>query len=125
VEAARLSRRIFHPESNGAGQAPQKLHLLLRGTNFQIKVWKALMNIGSSRVVSYSTLARLAGSPKAQRAVGGALAANRIGYLIPCHRVIRESGDVGVYRWGSDRKAMMLAWEKAVDDACDARSAAE
>ena len=116
-EAARLSKRIFHPESNKAGQTPQKLHLLLRGTNFQIKVWEALMNIGSSSVVSYSTLAGLAGSPKAQRAVGSALAANRIGYLIPCHRVIRESGDVGVYRWGSDRKAIMLAWEKAVDDA--------
>ena len=115
MEAARLSKRIFHPESNSAGQTPQKLHLLLRGTNFQIKVWEALMNIGSSRVVSYSTLARLAGSPKAQRAVGSALAANRIAYLIPCHRVIRESGDVGVYHWGSDRKAMMLAWEKAVD----------
>jgi len=122
AEAARLSKRIFHPESNKAGQASRKLHLLLRGTNFQIKVWEALMNIGSSRVVSYSTLAGLAGSPKAQRAVGSALAANRIGYLIPCHRVIRESGDVGVYRWGSDRKAMMLAWEKAVGDA---RSTAE
>jgi len=115
-EAARLSQRIFYPETGKAGQAPEKLHLLLRGTNFQIKVWEALLNIGSSRVVSYSTLARLADSPKAQRAVGSALAANRIGYLIPCHRVIRESGDVGVYRWGSDRKAMMLAWEKAVDD---------
>jgi AraC family transcriptional regulator of adaptative response/methylated-DNA-[protein]-cysteine methyltransferase len=115
-EATRLSQRIFYPEPGKAGQAPEKLHLLLSGTNFQIKVWEALLNIGSSKIVSYSTLAKLAGSSKAQRAVGSALAANRIGYLIPCHRVIRESGDVGVYRWGSDRKAMMLAWEKAVDN---------
>ena len=115
IEADSLSKRIFHPKSYEAGHLPQKLHLLLRGTNFQIKVWEALMNIGSSQVVSYGTLAGLAGSPKAQRAVGSALAANRIAYLIPCHRVIRESGDVGVYRWGSDRKAMMLAWEKAVE----------
>ena len=115
-EAARLSQRIFYPEPGKAGQAPEKLHLLLRGTNFQIKVWEALLNIGSSKIVSYGTLAKLAGASKAQRAVGSALAANRIGFLIPCHRVIRESGDVGVYRWGSQRKAMMLAWEKAVDD---------
>ena len=121
-EAARLSQRVFYPEPGKAGQAPEKLHLLLRGTNFQIKVWEALLNIGSSKIVSYGTLAKLAGSSKAQRAVGSALAANRIGYLIPCHRVIRESGDIGVYRWGSERKAMMLAWEKAVDDA---RSTAE
>ena len=124
VEAVKLSRRIFHAASSKAGQGSRKLHLLMRGTDFQIKVWEALMNIGTSRVVSYSTLARLAGSPKAQRAVGSALAANRIGYLIPCHRVIRESGDVGVYRWGSNRKAIMLAWEKAVEDTDEVKSTA-
>lgn len=92
---------------------PQRgtLHLVLRGTNFQLKVWEALLNVEPSRVVSYTQLARMAGSPKAQRAVGSALAANTIGYLIPCHRVIRESGDFGSYRWGSERKAAMLAWE--------------
>lgn len=92
---------------------PQRgtLHLVLRGTNFQLKVWEALLKVEPSRVVSYTQLARMAGSPKAQRAVGSALAANTIGYLIPCHRVIRESGDFGSYRWGSERKAAMLAWE--------------
>lgn len=92
---------------------PQRgtLHLVLRGTNFQLKVWEALLKVEPSRVVSYTQLARMAGSPKAQRAVGSALAANTIGYLIPCHRVIRESGDFGPYRWGSERKAAMLAWE--------------
>lgn len=92
---------------------PQRgsLHLVLRGTNFQIKVWEALLKVESSRVVSYTQLAQLAGTPRAQRAVGSALAANTIGYLIPCHRVIRESGDFGRYRWGSERKTAMLAWE--------------
>jgi len=92
---------------------PQRgtLHLVLRGTNFQLKVWEALLKVEPSRVVSYSQLAQLAGTPRAQRAVGSALAANTIGYLIPCHRVIRESGDFGQYRWGTPRKCAMLAWE--------------
>lgn len=92
---------------------PQRgtLHLVLRGTNFQLKVWEALLKVEPSRVVSYTQLAELAGAPRAQRAVGSALAANTIGYLIPCHRVIRESGDLGRYRWGSERKTAMLAWE--------------
>lgn len=107
-KTSKLSDRIFPFEPK-----PGKLHLLLRGTNFQIKVWEALLSIGSSQLVSYSTLARIAGSPKSQRAVGSALAANKIGFLIPCHRVIRDSGDVGVYRWGSDRKIAIQAWEAA------------
>ena len=89
----------------------QPLHLLLRGTNFQIKVWEALLKIPPGDVVSYQTLARLTGNPRAQRAVGTALAHNRIALLIPCHRVIRESGDVGQYRWGSERKSALLAYE--------------
>jgi len=94
---------------------PQRgtLHLVLRGTNFQLKVWEALLQVEPSRRVSYSQLAGMAGVPTAQRAVGSALAANTIGYLIPCHRVIRESGETGHYRWGSERKAAMLAWEAA------------
>ena len=106
--ASGLCERIFN-----AGPETGKLHLLLRGTNFQIKVWEALLNIGSSRLVSYSALAGVAGAPRAQRAVGSAVAANRIGFLIPCHRVIRESGDVGQYHWGSNRKIAIQAWEAA------------
>ncbi|MBI3774590.1 MAG: methylated-DNA--[protein]-cysteine S-methyltransferase [Gammaproteobacteria bacterium] len=90
---------------------PGKLHLMLRGTNFQIKVWEALLNIAPAQRVSYSQLAAMIGAPNAQRAVGTALSANTIGYLIPCHRVIRETGETGHYRWGSNRKAAMLAWE--------------
>jgi AraC family transcriptional regulator of adaptative response/methylated-DNA-[protein]-cysteine methyltransferase len=88
-----------------------KVHLVLRGTNFQIKVWEALINTEFGRVVSYQQLAQKAGFPQAQRAVGSALASNHIGFLIPCHRVIRESGDAGNFRWGTERKLAMLAWE--------------
>lgn len=91
----------------------QQLHLLLRGTNFQIKVWEALLKIPAGEVVSYQTLAGLTGNPRAQRAVGTAVAQNRIALLIPCHRVIRESGEIGQYRWGSERKNALLAYESA------------
>lgn len=90
-----------------------RVHLVLRGTNFQIKVWEALIHTDFGRVTSYQQLAERAGCPRAQRAVGTALAANHIGFLIPCHRVIRESGDAGSYRWGAERKLAMLAWEAA------------
>lgn len=103
-----LVARIF-PEQ----PQPGNLHLVLQGTNFQIKVWEALLQIGSGALISYSELAALAGSPRASRAVGSALAANRIGYLIPCHRVIRETGESGQYRWGEDRKLIIQGWEAA------------
>ena len=108
AEAVRLAASIFL-----ARNRPGRLHLILRGTNFQIKVWEALIGIEPSQCVSYGRLAAMTGSPRAQRAVGSALAANNIAYLIPCHRVIRESGDIGNYRWGSERKTAMLAWEAA------------
>lgn len=95
------------------GRSEQPLHLLLRGTNFQVKVWEALLRIPAGEAVSYGTLARMTGNPRAQRAVGTALANNRIALLIPCHRVIRESGDIGQYRWGSERKSALLAYESA------------
>jgi len=88
-----------------------KVHLVLRGTNFQMKVWEALIHTEFGKVISYQQLAARAGCPRAQRAAGSALASNHIGFLIPCHRVIRESGDAGNYRWGNERKLAMLAWE--------------
>lgn len=100
---------LIFPSTPGRGQ----LHVVLRGTNFQIKVWEALLRTKPAQIVSYTQLAALAGMPKAQRAVGSALAANAVGYLIPCHRVIREGGEIGSYRWGSTRKAALLAWEAA------------
>lgn len=108
VQAEMRLQNIF-PATPSRG----KVHLVLRGTNFQIKVWEALIHTDFGRVTSYQRLAERAGFPKAQRAVGTALAANHIGLLIPCHRVIRESGDIGSYRWGADRKKAILAWEAA------------
>ena len=99
----------------GALTEPRPLSVLLRGSNFQIKVWEALLRIPSGLAVSYGDLAARAGSPKALRAVGTALAHNRLAVLIPCHRVIRESGDFGQYRWGTERKIALLAREQGGD----------
>lgn len=99
----------------GALTRSRPLSLLLRGTNFQIKVWEALLQIPSGLAVSYGDLAERAGSPRARRAVGTALAHNSLAVLIPCHRVIRESGEFGQYRWGSERKIALLAWEQGRD----------
>lgn len=99
--------RIFHPSNSEESD----LRVLVRATSFQIKVWRALLRIPEGSVSSYGEIARSIGSPGAARAVGSACGANQIGYLIPCHRVIRESGIVRNYRWGTPRKKAMLAWE--------------
>ncbi len=85
----------------------------MRGTNFQVKVWEALLRIPAGGAVSYGDVARWIGKPGASRAVGSAVGANLISYLIPCHRVLRSSGVVGDYRWGHTRKQAILAWESA------------
>jgi AraC family transcriptional regulator of adaptative response/methylated-DNA-[protein]-cysteine methyltransferase len=85
--------------------------LLLRGTNFQIKVWEALLCIPAGRLVSYDTIAHAIGQPTASRAVGTAIGSNRIAYLIPCHRVLQKSGGLGGYRWGTARKQALIGWE--------------
>ena len=103
-----FSEKIFKHQ-NMKGSPP--IHLLLRGTNFQIKVWEALLRIAPGRVTSYEGIAQLVGKPHASRAVGNALGQNPIAYLIPCHRVILESGALGNYRWGPARKKAMLGWE--------------
>lgn len=111
-----LAATMAHLFSMGTPQPQQQqapLHLLLRGTNFQIKVWEALLKIPAGEIVSYQILASMIGNPRARRAVGTALAQNRIALLIPCHRVIRESGEIGQYRWGSERKEALLAYESA------------
>jgi len=92
-------------------QASEPLHLALRGTNFQIRVWEALLRVPAGRLTSYSALARSVGRPDATRAVAGAVASNPVALLIPCHRVIRESGALGGYRWGLERKAALIAAE--------------
>lgn len=87
--------------------------LLLRGTNFQIKVWEALLKIPFGQMVSYDTIAQTIGQPTAQRAVGTAIGSNRLGYIIPCHRVLQKVGGIGGYRWGTTRKKAILGWEMA------------
>jgi AraC family transcriptional regulator, regulatory protein of adaptative response / methylated-DNA-[protein]-cysteine methyltransferase len=86
-------------------------NLLLKGTNFQINVWKALLNIPKGWFVSYQDIASHVGNPKAFRAVANAVAINPIAYLIPCHRVISKTGNIHQYRWGSARKKALIAWE--------------
>ena len=85
--------------------------LQLRGTPFQLQVWRALIAIPEGGVTSYGQLAAALGKPRAARAVASAVARNPVSYLVPCHRVIRESGEFWKYRWGVDRKRAMLAWE--------------
>jgi len=89
------------------------LSLLLMGTNFQLKVWQALLRIPPGEVTTYENIGKLIGARNSSRAVGCAVGDNRIAYLIPCHRVIRKSGMLGGYHWGESRKRAMLAWEAA------------
>ncbi len=108
VQAALWLKAIF-PAAPTSG----RIHLVLKGTPFQIKVWEALMQTSTGELFSYGQIADKIGRPRAQRAVGSALAANQIGYLIPCHRVIQESGNMSNYRWGTERKIAMQVWEQA------------
>jgi AraC family transcriptional regulator of adaptative response/methylated-DNA-[protein]-cysteine methyltransferase len=87
--------------------------VVVKGTNFQVKVWEALVRIPTGCAASYEEIAAEVGSPKAVRAVGNAVANNPVAFLIPCHRVIRKTGVFGNYRWGSTRKRAILAWEAA------------
>lgn len=94
-------------------QAHAPLQLLLRGSPFQIKVWQALLSIPQGGLSSYQSVARCIGQEKASRAVGSAIGANPIALLIPCHRVLRGTGELGGYRWGVERKRALLGWEAA------------
>ena len=89
----------------------KEMHLHVFGTDFQIRVWKALLRIPYATCVSYSEIAADIGYPKAARAVGLAVGANPVAFLIPCHRVIRKNGHLGGYHWGSACKQMILKWE--------------
>ncbi len=91
----------------------RSFNLLIKGTNFQINVWKALLQIPSGNIVSYQDIAEYIGRPKAFRAVASAIAINPVAYLIPCHRVISKSGKIHQYRWGSSRKKAIVGWESA------------
>jgi AraC family transcriptional regulator of adaptative response/methylated-DNA-[protein]-cysteine methyltransferase len=100
--------KIFAPTATS-----QKLHLLVKGTNFQVKVWEALLRIPTGSVTTYQTIANSVNNPKALQAIGSAVGSNHIAYLIPCHRVIRKDGILGEYRWSSVKKKSIIGWEMA------------
>ncbi|WP_420151819.1 methylated-DNA--[protein]-cysteine S-methyltransferase [Spirosoma sp.] len=109
-----LANQIFPTaDARSMKQTPQRLPILLRGSAFQLKVWEALLKIPEGRLASYDQIAEAIGQPTASRAVGTAIGSNPVGYLIPCHRVIKKTGLFGGYRWGSERKQAMLGWEAA------------
>jgi AraC family transcriptional regulator of adaptative response/methylated-DNA-[protein]-cysteine methyltransferase len=91
----------------------EKITVSVGGTEFQQQVWRVLAEMSSGEVLSYTQLAERIGRPKAVRAVASAVAANPVAWLIPCHRIVRSSGEIGEYRWGSDIKAAMLLAEKS------------
>jgi AraC family transcriptional regulator of adaptative response/methylated-DNA-[protein]-cysteine methyltransferase len=107
ARARDLARRIWSPTEPAA--APLKLNVV--GTNFQLKVWQALLDLGAHRRTTYAALADAIGKGGSARAVGNAVGANPVGWLIPCHNVLRRDGALGGYHWGEDRKRAILAWE--------------
>jgi AraC family transcriptional regulator, regulatory protein of adaptative response / methylated-DNA-[protein]-cysteine methyltransferase len=100
-------QQIFDPN------ATDKIHLWIQGTNFQLKVWEALLKIPQGSVTTYQKIADSIQNPKAVRAVGTAIGSNPIAYLIPCHRVIKSTGAIGEYHWGSTRKKAIIGYEMA------------
>jgi AraC family transcriptional regulator of adaptative response/methylated-DNA-[protein]-cysteine methyltransferase len=109
---AELVEGIFTKCRNGPSQGRiGHLPLLVRGTDFQVKVWKALLRIPTGSLATYKDVAQAIGAPTATRAVGNAVGRNPVAFLIPCHRVVRSTGALGGYRWGTERKRLILAWE--------------
>jgi len=106
---AGIASRIFEGP-RGNNKAPT-LRALVKGSAFQVRVWGALLRVPPGQLVTYGQLAAAIGQPRAARSVGSAVAQNTLGYLIPCHRVIRETGVIGEYRWGRVRKRAIVAWE--------------
>ena len=110
THVARLASVVFrHPADQS--QHPV-LRAFVRGSTFQVRVWNALLRVPFGALVTYGSLAAAIGQPNAARAVGSAVGSNTIGWLIPCHRVIRKAGGIGGYRWDPVRKSAMIAWEK-------------
>lgn len=102
------ARRVFEP---AAWTADQPVRLILIGTDFEVRVWEALLKIPMGRAVSYNDIARHLGQPTASRAVGTAVGRNPISFVVPCHRVLRGDGNLGGYHWGLTRKRALIGWE--------------
>lgn len=98
---------------NNTSKINSPIHLHLKGTSFQLKVWEAILKIPQGKLKTYGQIAHEIGNPKSSRAVGTAIGSNPIAYLIPCHRVIQTSGLFGGYMWGPIRKTAIIGWEHA------------
>jgi AraC family transcriptional regulator of adaptative response/methylated-DNA-[protein]-cysteine methyltransferase len=113
IEAPEVTIGVMEKVYNQINNKKQteRINLLLKGTNFQIKVWEALLKVPFGTAVSYKNIASLIDEPKAARAVGTAVGNNPIAFIIPCHRVISQIGSAYHYRWGGTRKKIILGWE--------------
>ena len=109
--------RIFNPRTRPQAGRQDEFNLLVKGTNFQVNVWRALLRIPEGSLISYKQLAQLTGKPAAIRATASAVGANPVSYLIPCHRILRSSGELGGYHWGIERKRAIIAWDSALAEA--------
>jgi len=94
-------------------KSPPRLSLLVKGTPFQLKVWEALLKIPFGELVSYQAISQFINNPRGLQATGGAIGKNPVAYLIPCHRVIRKTGEINGYKWGVERKSALIGWEAA------------
>ncbi|ANT67754.1 bifunctional transcriptional activator/DNA repair enzyme AdaA [Aeromonas hydrophila] len=112
-EAPSRTQGVIHTMFDGSKTQDRPISLHVSGTNFQISVWRALLQIPPAKVVSYAQVASAVGNPKAARAVGLAVGANPVALMIPCHRVIQQNGKLGGYHWGETRKQAIHAWEAA------------
>jgi AraC family transcriptional regulator, regulatory protein of adaptative response / methylated-DNA-[protein]-cysteine methyltransferase len=108
-----VTSQLVNTIFGGVTQPDKKLHVLVKGTNFQVKVWEALLRLPIGSVTTYQDIAKSINNPNALQAVGSAVGSNHIAYLIPCHRVIRKDGVLGEYRWSSVRKKSIIGWEMA------------
>jgi AraC family transcriptional regulator of adaptative response/methylated-DNA-[protein]-cysteine methyltransferase len=119
IENPEATRYVVEQVFGEAGGPRAPLAVLVKGTNFQLKVWEALLRIPLGAVATYEDIAVATGSPRAVRAVGSAVGQNPVSYLIPCHRVIRKTGAFGNYGGGIARKRAMLTWESAQRETAD------
>ncbi len=112
-DAATKELRDLLFQNPGNGSSTASLRAYVRGTEFQVSVWRALLDVPQGTLVSYGDIAKKVGHRGAARAVGTAVGQNSLAYLIPCHRVIRETGVLGDYRWDPTRKKALMAWDSA------------
>ena len=112
--SAPTADKLFNPRVRVRNRQDTEFQLFVKGTNFQVNVWRALLRIPEGCLISYKQLAQMTGNPSAIRATASAVGANPVSYLIPCHRILRTSGELGGYHWGIERKRALIAWDSAL-----------